>query len=59
MNDQEPFAAFVRLVEQLRSAQREYFRTRGNLDECRKIERAVDRAMEEHHASHQPQRRMF
>lgn len=43
MSDQ----AFTRLVEQMRSTQRKYFRTRsqGDLNESKRLEKAVDQAV--------------
>lgn len=38
---------FVQLVAKMRKAQKAYFRERNNLDECKQLEKAVDRAIEE------------
>ena len=48
MNDQE-LKTFVALVEQMRNAQREYFRGRmgRDLDRAKKYEKEVDRTIKE------------
>jgi hypothetical protein len=35
---------FAKLVQAMREAQKRYFRQRDNLDECKSLERDVDRA---------------
>jgi hypothetical protein len=43
----DEFNQFLNMVEKMRAAQNAYFRTRGGLDECRKIERAVDQRIKD------------
>ena len=40
-------AEFVELVERMRHAQKEYFRTKGNIRECKALESKVDKACRE------------
>ena len=47
---------FVTLVEAMRHAQREYFRTKGNLMQCKYLEREVDKACK---GFHDKQGRLF
>ena len=35
---------FVELVEKMRHAQKDYFRTKSNLEECKRLENRVDKA---------------
>jgi membrane glycosyltransferase len=51
--------AFVKVVAEMREAQNIYFRTRGGLDEARKIERAVDKYIADYVQRNGPQRQMF
>ena len=37
-------AQFLALVEEMRHAQKEYFRTKSNLSECKRLEKKVDLA---------------
>lgn len=54
-----PLDSFVNLVAEMRKAQNIYFRTRGGLDDCKKIERAVDRYVTEYREKNQPQAKLF
>lgn len=38
---------FLELVEEMRHAQKEYFRTKGNIAQCRTLEARVDNACRE------------
>lgn len=38
---------FMATVEQMRAAQRAYFKTGGGIDDCRRLEREVDRQLAE------------
>lgn len=55
----EQLDKFKRLVTQMRQAQRNYFRTHGGLDECKKIERAVDKAIDDLNNKNSLQRKLF
>jgi hypothetical protein len=56
-SDADTLRQLVDLVTKLRAAQRAYFKTHGGLDECRKIERAVDRWLAQFEPGNQ--RRLF
>ena len=57
MSERDRLEQLVALVTKLRAAQRAYFQTHGGLDECKKIERAVDRWLADNQLS--DQRRLF
>jgi len=54
-SDADTLRQLVNLVTKLRAAQRAYFKTHGGLDECRKIERAVDCWLADHETTDQRQ----
>jgi len=53
MSERDRLEQLVALVTKLRAAQRAYFRTHGGLEECKKIERAVDRWLADYAPSDQ------
>ena len=50
---------FAGMVEQMRAAQIAYFKTKGGLDDCKKIERAVDKWLKEWSSQPEPQAKLF
>jgi hypothetical protein len=57
----DEYGRFVDVVEKMRAAQVAYFKCRGGLDDCKKLERAVDRLVQEYHELNREaaQSRMF
>ena len=47
------------VVKKMRAAQKIYFRTRGGIDDCKKLESAVDRLLEQYDFERHATRPLF
>lgn len=57
--DGEDYDRFISMVRQMRESQITYFKTRGGLDDCKKIERAVDGWLKEYADARSQQSKLF